>query len=274
MTTPDDATTRVLRSLDAADAELSEQQRGRAAVTLERILATDLATPTPTPRPARRPWRLVVLAGGAAAAVVTALVVLPTTIGGDEAFASWSATPVELRGEERSAALDACLVLQGNDDGELALDPAAGGSAVVAESRGGWDYVAFTAVGPSGRELSGSCLMPDALVAEPRPGEGGFFGGLGGADEMAGTRPRPDVVHEDIYGVGSVGGDRFVYAEGRAGADVVGIEVTTPGGLGVEASLENGRWAVWWPATDADLRDGPTYEATLRDGSVSDTQPR
>ncbi len=101
----------------------------------------------------------------------------------------------------------------------------------------------------------------------------------GEAASAAPTRPPDwrgrDVAREDTYGVGSVNGETFVYAEGRAGADVADIEVTTPGGLEVEASIDNGRWAVWWPAGDdspdhPEMSGAPTYEVTLRDGTVTD----
>ena len=179
MTTYDDSpTTRLLRDLDAADRELSPAQRGRADATLERVLATDPGAPAPTATPARRPRRrrLLLAAGGVVAAVTAAIVVVPTFTGGPAAFASWSPVPVPLVGAERAAALEACVVLQSGEGGELALEPDADASALVAEARGGWSYVLFTATGPSGRLLEGSCLVPDDLVADPRPDVGGFFG--------------------------------------------------------------------------------------------------
>jgi hypothetical protein len=279
MTTHDDSsTTRDLLDLDAADRELSRHQRSRAAVTLERILATDPETPAPTVTPtraARRRPRLLLLAGGVVAAVTAAVVVAPVVTGGTEAFASWSATPVELEGAERTAALEACLVLQSDDGGGSTVDPDAPGSALLAEARGGWTYVVFEVAGSSGRELQGSCLAPEDLMADPRPGVGGFFGSLGGAEEAAGPQSAHDVARQDTSGSGSVDDATFVYAEGRAGADVVSIEVTTPAGVHVDASLENGRWAAWWPVGDdsgrsPEMREAPTYEVTLRDGTVSD----
>ncbi len=279
MTTDHDSPTmRGLRDLDAADGELSQPQRRRATATLERILATDPATPAPFVTPVRTPHRrprYLVLAAGVVAAVTAAVVLGPSVTRDTEAFASWSATPVELAGAERTAALEACLSLLGDNGGELALDPGADSSVLVAEARGGWSYVLFTTPSVSGRTLQGSCLMPEELVAEPRPGEGGFFGSLGGAEETAGPSPAATVARQDSSGAGSIEGELFVYAEGRAGVDVVAIEVTTPGGLQVDASVENGRWAAWWPAGDdsprnPEISEAPTYEVTLRDGTVTD----
>ena len=275
MKTHDDTpTTRALRDLDAADRDRSQEQRIRAAATLERILATDQDAATSTTALTGRPRRArrLLLAGGVVAAATAAVVVLPIWPDQSEAFASWSSTPVELTGTERTAVVDACLLLQGDEGGELDFDPRADASVLVAEKRGGWSYVIFRVVGTSGTELQGSCLVPDDLVAEPRPGEGGFFGGLGHAEDTAGPPPARDVAEEDTSGVGVVDDEAFLFAEGRAGADVASIEVTTPTGQEVEASIDNGHWAVWWPAGDTsmdnpEITEAPTYTVTLRDGT-------
>ncbi len=274
MTRHDDSEiTRTLRQMDAADPEIDQTQRPRAVATLEQILATDPDVPAPNtvPVPARRRRlpRLLVASGVAAAAAVVAV---PLVTGGSEAFATWSRTPVELTGPERAAAVDACMKLQADGRGELAFDPAAAASVLVAEARGGWSYVVFTVPARSGSRLQGSCLLPDDLVAEPRPGEGGFFGSLHGADETAGPAPRREAIREDESGVGSVDDEFFAYVEGRVGSDVTGIEVLTPNGLRVEASIDNGRWAAWWPGDEdyPKLSAAPTFRVTLRDGTVTD----
>lgn len=275
------ATDRILLGLDAATPELDPDQRRRADATLARIMTTDPdlhASESLTVVPPRRRMHRAVLAGGTVAAATTVAVTVPLVLGGDEAFASWSPTPHELTGAARRAAVDACLVLQADEEGELAFDPAADASVLLAESRGGWSYVVLTVAGSSGRELQGTCLVPESLVSDPRPGGGGFFGSLGDAHDTAGPVLRRDVVREDSSGVGVVDDEAFVYAEGRAGADVAGIDVITPGGQEVEASLENGRWAVWWPAGDdsmdnPELSEAPRYEVTLRDGTVSEHRP-
>ena len=277
----DPTTTRLLRDLDAADPELSVGQRLRAAATLEQVLATDPGLSTTAPAPARAPRRrrrLLLVAGGVVAAATAAVVVVPSITGDTAAFGSWSPVPVALVGAERAAAVEACVVLQSGEGDSLALDPDSGASnatALVAEARGGWSYVLFTATGPSGRALQGSCLMPDDLVADPRPDVGGYFGGLGGEDDVGGPAPGPAAIREDASGIGSVDDEGFVYAEGRAGAAVAAIEVTTPSGVKVHASLQDGHWAVWWPTSDdsmtnPDFTEAPTYEVTLRDGTVRD----
>ena len=267
--TYDDPTDRLLRELDPAERTLTTVQRDRAAADLERIVASD-----PAPMPVRRRPGLVLVAVGIAALVAAAVVLVPVLTRGEEAFATWSPTPVELEGGARATALRACVVLQAGGGGDLALDRSAPASALVAEARGGWDYVAFTASGPTGLGLHGTCLMPDDLVADPRPGQGGFFGSLDRAGETAGPAPGRTVARQDTSGAGSVDGELFVYVEGRAGTDVVRIDLTTPGGVRVEASVDDGRWAAWWPAGDASPRnpgiaEAPAYDVTLRDGTVT-----
>jgi hypothetical protein len=265
-----------LRNLDAADRVLSPEQRSCATATLERIVTSDRDAPEEGSVAAqsrrRRPRRLL-LAGAAATAAAAAALVLPTVLDSSQAFASWSPVPVPLAGADRAAVVDACLALQGDGGGELQFAAEAHASVLVAEARGGWSYVVFTIAGSS-RPLQGSCLLPDDVVAHPQPGEGGFFGSLGPTADLAGPLPALDAVRKDSYGVGAVDREAFVYVEGRAGADVRRIEVTTPGGRHVQASLAHGHWAAWWPAGDdsmdnPELTGAPAYLVTLRDGTTT-----
>jgi hypothetical protein len=166
-----------------------------------------------------------------------------------------------------------CLVLQAGDHDGLAFESDARAAVLLAEARGGWTYVLLTVAGSSGYLLRASCLMPADLVAHPRAGEGGFFGSLERDDELVEPAPPRDGLRQDSSGSGSVDDEAFVYVEGRAGTDVASITVTTPRGREVEASIEHGHWAVWWPAGDAspnnpDLSDAPTYTVTVRDGNA------
>lgn len=265
-----------LRHLDAADRVLSPQQRSRATATLERIVASGPDAPgagSAAPvKPRRRASRLL-LAGAAMTVAATVALVLPTVLNGSQAFASWSPVPVPLTGADRAAVVDACLVLQSDGGGGLQFAADAHASVLVAEARGGWSYVVFTVAGSS-RPLQASCLLPDDVVTDPQPGKGGFFGSLEPTADLAAPSPAPDVVRQDSYGVGAVDREAFVYVEGRAGADVHRIEVTTPGGRHVQASLAHGHWAAWWPAGDdsmdnPELTEAPAYVVTLRDGTTT-----
>jgi hypothetical protein len=266
-----------LRHLDAADRVLSSEQRSCATAALERIVASDPAAPgegsAAAPlSPSRRPRRLL-LAGAAGIAATAAALVLPTVLSGSQAFASWSPVPMPLAGAHRAAVVDACLALEGDGGRGLRFAADAHASVLVAEARGGWSYVIFTVAG-STRPLQGSCLIPDDVVTHPRPGKGGFFGSLGPTADLAGLLPGPGSVRKDSYGVGTVDREAFLYVEGRAGADVRRIEVSTPGGQHVQASLAHGHWAAWWPAGDDSMKNpeltgAPTYLVTLRDGTTT-----
>jgi hypothetical protein len=64
-----------------------------------------------------------------------------------------------------------------------------------------------------------------------------------------------------------------VYVTGYAGRDVTRVTVDPPVGPDVEASLEDGRFAAWWPAGKA-RGDNPGmggewgYTVTLTDGTT------
>ena len=100
-----------LRSLDAADPHAAATGP-RARTDRDAILATAPAAPLgrqpgrsavpagPRPAAARR----LVLAGGAVAAVAATMVVLPSLIGGDRAFATWTAAPEGMSAQESADA--------------------------------------------------------------------------------------------------------------------------------------------------------------------------
>jgi len=262
-----------LRDLDpAGPAHPGDGERARADALLARIVATDPHAVPPTaqaPRSRRAPRLL--LAGGVVTATAAVVLAVPFLGGGDEAFAGWSPVPVELTGAERDAAVGACGVLQ-VDGGPLVAAPGALPRALVAESRGGWTYVLYRVDARDGGELEGSCLMPQDVVDDPEPGTGGYFGSLGSADEGLTTPRRDDAVRESTSGVGEVDDGVFGYADGRAGDDVERLVVVLADGREVEASVEDGRWAVWWPTggdgfQDVSVTGAWSYRATLRDGT-------
>ena len=244
--TLDDLTTRALRELDAATGTHDAARRDQV---LARVLASP---PAPDPRPRRRVRPRLLLAGGALALVT--VVAVPLLTGGDEAFAGWSATPQELTGNEFDRAVRDCAASQ-------EVDGAAG---VLAERRGGWTYVVLDVPSADGI-LEGTCLtssrFPDIDM-----------GGLG--ERLPLSEIAPDVVAEDILGTGTTKEGLFSYTQGRAGTDVVAVTITTPGGLEIEATLRDGRYAAWWPGGEAkadspEFTRAPVVRATLRDGSAA-----
>lgn len=267
--TLDSALTAALRDLDPApETALTDAEHERADATFARIVATPTHDPAPEPsRPRRRRTRLLASVGlvGAAGVAVPALM-----LGGGSAFASWTPTPEPLTSAEAAEAATTCRMSFGVPD--------QGERAVTAERRGEWTYVLI-----AGPESSGACLMPNDLVGEPADlqTQGGF--GMYSSDPWEAPRvARDGLVETGVMG-GSVSTDGrwglttdeewFEWTLGYVGSDVTGVTVHPPVGPDVEASLDNGQFAAWWPlpkpsSENLEAMGGWTYTVTLSDGTT------
>lgn len=288
----DPGTSAALRQLDPAGraddgraAALTPHERGRADATFERIVSSDpvaarastsslsgISTARPPsgtarwPRRPRRWWPVWIgVVAVAAALAVPGLVpgVLPNR---DVAYASWTPKPVRLTPTESAAAVAACLQAHG-----LRHEPAA--EPLIAERRGEWTYVLI----PLSGDLEASCIMStDATTDGTRPRDGVWLGGAGDQPPLkAGARH----LYRTVSGIGGTGEGLLSFTEGVAGRDVVGVTITTPRGMTVVASVDNGRYAAWWPAgenklTNPEISGAATFELTLRDGTTSREPPR
>lgn len=262
-------TAAALRELDpATTTTLTEDERQRADAMLTRILATPShahgRTETDQPRSRRRRVLIPV------ALLTAATVAMSTVLSGGSAFADWKATPVPLPSPTAAAAAITC---------RSALDirdPSA--RIVIGERRGGWTYVLLD--GPAGE---GACLMPDGLVGASAVAarKSGFFGSYDPDPAEAPTPTRDSIIETESAGgavslpgrlsVGTIDG-WFIWVTGYAGSDVTRVTVNPPVGVGVEATLEGGRFAAWWPSGEA-RGDNPgvggawSYTVTLADGT-------
>lgn len=262
----DALTTAALRDLDPAGAPvLTDAELERADATFARILATPGHDhgPEEAARPGRR-WARLLVPVGLVGVGVTAML-----FDGGPAFASWTPEPEPVPAAAGAAAT--CRSAFGvSEEGE---------QVEIAERRGEWTYVLLA--GPEG---TASCLMPEELVGHRVPGdhEVGFFG-------SAGTDPAAPVTvaRDGIVETGSMGGsfplpgrwpfttrDGYVeWVDGHVGSDVTGVTVHPPVGPDVEASVDNGRYAAWWPRGEVQ-GDNPgaggawSYTVTLADGST------
>lgn len=254
--------TAALRDLDPApETDLSGAERARADATFARILATSGEDPVPGepagPRRRRRRMLAPVGLAGAAAAVPAML------LAGGSAFASWTPTPEPLAAEAASSAASTCRARMHVSDQAARV--------LVAERRGGWTYVLI-----SGPEEEAACLMPNDLVGQdPSDGDADMFG-HGGVKDWEDSTPARDRIDETSSGSGSTAQGWFTtgwfnYAEGYVGSKVTGVTVHTSSGHDVEASVDGGRFAAWWPGVQqsSDNPDGETwtYTVTLADGS-------
>ena len=260
-----------LRELDpAATTTLTSDERQRADAVLARILATSSHEPARTktgqPRPRRRRVLIPV------ALLAAAAVALSTALSGGTAFADWTPKPAALPAPTAAAAATTCRSVHEMRDQSPRV--------VIGERRGGWTYVLLDGPGEEG-----SCLMPDDLVGASdfkARRSGGFFGHYDPNPPKAPTPARNSLIETESAGgavsvpgrlsIGTIDG-WFMYVTGYAGRDVTQVSVDPPVGPDVEASLEDGRFAAWWPAGEA-RGDNPgmsgdwSYTVTLADGTT------
>jgi hypothetical protein len=251
----DTMTSDALRALDPApETVLTELEREHAEATLARILATpshDPATAKPD-RPRRLRSRLLVAVGlaGAAGAAVPALLL------GGSAYGSWTPTPEPLTAADATAAAATCrAALEVPDQKKRVL---------IAERRGEWTYVLFAE--PTGQ---GACLLPNDLVGQEVPADrAAFFGSYDPATDVDAPTPARHGVVETESMEGSTDEGWFSWTQGYVGRDVTGVTVHVPSGPDVEASVDDGRFAAWWPTVNPGETEAWTYTVTLADGST------
>jgi hypothetical protein len=244
----------VIRSLDPAPTGLTPAQRGRAAASLDRLVAT---APGPSPRVRRRVRPLLVLPT-AAVALAAGVLMLPR--GERIAFTSWTATPTALTTEELAVVAPVCRDRLAG--GSLDLDRA---RLALAERRGEFVALLYRTEDP---DMSGSC------VAHHRAGTSDVddvHAGIGGASGPA-LRPRPRAFTQGAF---MQTADVSV-TDGAVGSQVRAVTLHA-GGLTVQASVRDGRYVAWWPGkafrdvpADSAVESPPavTYDLTLVDGTV------
>jgi hypothetical protein len=263
-----------LQSLDAAVTTLTASEQERAEAALERILAAAPpagAPPCATPTPARPSRRRLVLVPMAALALIVSSLVLQGGSDGDAAYASWTAAPSSVASDDLDVAVAAC-------QGKLQRDDTIDGDRarlVLAERRGDHVALLYRTENP---DLSAPCLVrspPGSTDVDSVDfGVGGSTGPALGAPTTGFTQ---GAVFQYDDGASSI-------TDGAVGEAVTGVTIHA-GALTVQATVENGRYAAWWPgsafeseALESGGRGTPrlklTYDLTLSDGTViHDAQP-
>ncbi|MGP9784581.1 hypothetical protein ACT3UQ_19235 [Glutamicibacter sp. AOP12-B1-11] len=259
------------RPLDSApQGELDETGQIRANARLQQILASDPdngntangAISKRRSRPVRRIAAPIALA--AVAAITASVVLLPGAGSKDAAYASWNAVPGSISSPDRAVADAACR-------GSLDL---ASPQLDLAERRGDWVVLLYTA----SEHMAGMCLAH--LPAGAQKADNIDFS-RGGGDQgflpVAGEFTQGNIAEfrgGNIFGFG----DRpeIALTHGNVGEDVVAVTITTPDGQLVEATVQDGRYAAWWPGKDLgdelEGNGGPatdiSYTITLNDQTV------
>ncbi|MFX0539112.1 hypothetical protein ACQBAT_14380 [Ornithinimicrobium sp. Y1847] len=281
-----------LRTMDPADPAVPELSP-RARADLDLILSTRRDdSPEPRHRTAqghgtdthapgegalltrrgRHPrWRTALVAA-AAIAVAGVGIGLPAVTA--PAYAGWEAVPtgVDVPGTQRAG--DECRAMWENSGAEESpgISPASDLRVALTESRGPFTFTVMR--GPEGQFAD--CLLSGGWSGRASTG--------GGGTSPAPPTPDPEPTGIDLAMAGAVGGERtrlfglvdvgeagiHTYAYGRVGHDVTALTLHTPRGP-VQASLQAGLWAGWWPSEVDHLGLAPLPATiTLRDGTTRD----
>ncbi|MGI5239393.1 hypothetical protein [Dactylosporangium sp. CA-139066] len=221
-----------LAVLDPARGRMpTDMQWARSQAFIERVIAGEV-----TGRPAHQPLQrrlligvtAAVAAGGAAAVAVPAL--LPGAA--DKAVASWTAVPSARTGEQVLPQARACA---GNDVGgsSSTVQPS---DVLLAEQRG----VATLLIMRKSSGTTVECLsVGDDTLAS-----------MGLADNR--PRPAPPAGVATLETMSSLGDGDSMWSNivGRVGPGVTGVEVRLDNGRIVQASVQAGWWAAWWPGPE------------------------
>jgi len=263
--------TTALRTLDAADQHV-DPASPRSRSDLHRILSTD---PMPDPlrqpcalaadragRPGRaaRSARQAALAGVALAAVTAGVVAMPSLTGGDQAFASWTATPEGLTEQERTEAAAGCRRAQQHGAGAEYANDFSSTRPVIAERRGVWTTVVLA--GPAG--FSAMCISDDSTHLFTKD----MIGSIGRPTVHAADGPRE--LTATSLGTGTMNAGDLSLAAGTAGSEIAAVVYRSSTRGEVAATVSGGHFALWLPGdelTDASS-NGVELDVTYRDGST------
>jgi hypothetical protein len=255
MTPIDDLHT--LKTLDPATTP-ADPHGPRAQADLRRILATNPA-PLVQPHRHRRLARRIVLGSGIAAVAATAAVILPSATGGDQAFATWTASPTAMSGPDKAKAAAACRDNQtsGSPDYRNELSSA---TTAIAERRGDWTLV--TLAGPGG--FSALC------ITDQRPALFQTYFGSIGATAPADRPGRRELTATDL-GTGTADRRHLSIAAGLAGTDVTRVRYASPSHGDVTATVSGGHFALWLPGDELESasQHGLPVHVTYHDGTTA-----
>jgi len=220
-----------------------------------------LDAPRAAPVKARRPVRAAALAGAAAAVAIAVGVTAVTSLDAPAAYASWTPVPATVPASVVAGRTAACGTEAKSVDttsGEprvvdVPLEP------VLTEARGEYTYVVL-----AGDGAYGDCFVTTAAQGQDTVGSSAVL-----------PAPLPAPAAREVttlqsgtasWSEGETGDGAVTSAFGRAGSDVRAVELRLSDGKSVEATVQDGWWAVWAPGASS-LESAATV--TYADGTSS-----
>lgn len=258
-------TTRIdtaLRRLDAADPDAGPTST-RAQSDLTGILhagRSGLGDLDRLPTRRHRMRRSLVAIAAVAAAFTAVFVAAPSVIGGDRAFASWTATPTSLGASESAEAAKDCQSAMLDGAGVDYASELAAAEPAVAEQRGDWTMVVLT--GADG--FAATCITDDS-----RRLFGDMFGSIGMSTAAVAPEAR-EIAVTDLGSGAARAGDLSV-AAGVTGSDVAAITYESATRATVTATVSGGRFALWFPGDELESAstNGIELNVTYANGETS-----
>lgn len=243
-----------LRQLDPAD-PAADATSERARIDLTRILQSAPEAPSPVVLNHRRPIvRLATASALVAAAGAAVFVVVPSITGGDEAFATWTATPSGMSAAETARSAEQCRDAQREMPAGYEEQLAAARVA-ISERRGEWTTVVLT--GTDG--FSALCITD-----ESKPMFESWVGSAGTPTDY--VTPQARSIQLTSRGPVAMNGHELSLLEGAVGAEVVGVSYQSKGNGEVQATVSQGRFALWFPGDEL-KEDGADVVVSYRDGT-------
>ncbi|HEX8495999.1 MAG TPA: hypothetical protein VF661_02295 [Actinomycetales bacterium] len=247
----------------------------RVASAYEKVVAPDALTQVLRRgnrlRRARRVRRAGTAAGAVTLTTVMAVSGLPSA-GAPSAFASWTARPTVPTAEQARQIVEDCRAQLRESEAHGGWQrgvsgPGLDGSPGVLDVRG--EYA--IAIWDDGRGTS-QCERWLDDEGRPRTEDGEPVGGVLTTSPVSDHR-LPETPGGAVLSVEEVGGtgsrkDRGVVVQGWVGEGVTRVALTAPG-LDVEASVDHGMFAAFWPQADLPSEDPSLYIDDVVRGTVT-----
>ena len=227
-------------------------RRAAAQDLLDRIVTTARPAEAPVAVPSRRrrhPARWAV--AGAAAVAVTATALLLPGVGGEAAYASWTATPAALPAADTEALSRDCLRTIEPERGYTRADLDRS-HLILGERRGAYQYI--------------SMATPRWTVTCFRDKAGAVHWGSSFEAPVSEAKLGGEGVEMQGWGQLRTGEGYARLMSGHLGADVVGVDIATADGRTVRATVRDRYFIAWYP--EADGTRPTTLTLRLKDGGI------